>query len=130
MSQNIYPKWWQLYLTLPLLVALFLLEHRLKLSERGHQAVQIGILLAVFGLVHLWLSANSRSLSAAERRQYYGSVVVTRIPPRQMTEAAQRPMLQLPEAELKGPLGNTFEMDFIDADFTPVEETTQDSKKD
>ena len=31
--------------------------------ERGHQAVQIGIILLVYGLIHLWLKANAAALS-------------------------------------------------------------------
>jgi len=70
------PKWWQVYLTFPLLIALFMLDSRLKLSERGHMAVQIGIILIVYGLIHLWLKANARALSNMDQRQFYRTVIV------------------------------------------------------
>ena len=118
------PKWWQLYLTFPLLVALFLLDHRLSLSVRGQQAVQIGILLLVYGLVHLWLKANGTALSKMDRRQYHGSVIITRVPSYQLpdTNSDKRPMFQLPNLEIKGTLSDTFEMETIDAEFIHVDE--------
>jgi hypothetical protein len=123
------PKWWQLYLTFPLLIALFMLDHRLVLPQSGHIAVQVGILLLVYGLVHLWLSANSKALLGMDRGPYYGSVIVTRIPPYQMTDVNKRPMFQLPDSELKGVLSDTFEMDYIDAKLISVEETAQNLKQ-
>ena len=123
------PKWWQVYLTFPLLIALFMLDHRLELSQRGHIVVQIGILLLVYGLVHLWMNANSKALSGMDRRQYYGSVVVTRVSPYQLTDTNKRPMFQLPNSEVKGILSDTFEMDYIDAEFVPVNEAVKDSMK-
>ena len=118
-----------MYLSLPLLIGLFLLEHRLKLSEGGHQAAQIGILSLVYGLVHLWLKANSKALSGMDRRQYYGSVTVTRVPPYQLPDTNKRPMFHLPDSELKGLLGDTFEMDSIDAEFISMNEAAKDFKK-
>ena len=124
------PKWWQLYLTLPLLIALFILDNRLSLSVRGHQAVQVGIILVVFGLVHLWLNANSKALSEMDQRQYHGTVTVIRVPPYHLsnTNGDKRPMLQIPDSELKGTLSDTFEMDYIDAEFVPLDEAV-DLKK-
>jgi len=126
-SQDVRPKWWQVYLTFPLLLALFALDSRLKLSVRGHQAVQIGIILLVYGLVHLWLKANSTALSKMNREQYYGRVTVIRIPPSQLPDADRdkHPILQLPDSEIKGVLSDTFEMDYIDAESFPVEEVPQ-----
>jgi hypothetical protein len=130
-SQDVRPKWWQVYLTLPLLLALFALDSRLKLSVRGHQAVQIGIILLVYGLVHLWLKANSTALSKMNREQYYGRVTVIRIPPSQLPDADRdkHPILQLPDSEIKGVLSDTFEMDYIDAESFPVEEVPQELNK-
>jgi len=91
--------------------------------------VQIGILLLVYGLVHLWMNANSKALSGMDRRQYYGSVTVTRISPYQLTDTNKRPIFQLPNSEVKGILSDTFEMDYIDAEFIPVDEAVKDSKK-
>ena len=125
------PKWWQVYLTFPLLIALFMVDNRLKLTERGHQAVQIGIILFVYGLVHLWLKANARALSNMDQRQFHGTVIVTRIPLHQLPDAKsnKRPMFQLPNSEIKGTLSDTFEMDYIDAEFFPVDEVLQELNK-
>ena len=130
-SSNLRPKWWQLYLTFPLLIALFMMDNRLKLSERGHQAVQIGIVLVVFGLVHLWLKANAIALSEIDRRRFRGTVTVIRIPPYQLpdTNNDKRPIFQLPSSEIKGTLSDTFEMDYIDAEFIPMDEAAQELKK-
>lgn len=125
------PKWWQVYLTFPLLIALFMLDNRLKLSGREHQAVQIGIILLVYGLVHLWLKANATALSKMDQRQFHGTVTVIRVPPYQLsnTNNEKRPMFQLPNSEIKGTLSDTFEMDYIDAEFFPVEEVPQELNK-
>jgi hypothetical protein len=130
-SSNTRPKWWQLYLTFPLLIALFLVDNRINLSQRGHIVVQIGILLLVYGLVHLWLKANSTALSRMDQRQYRGTVTVIRIPPHQLPDTGtnKRPMFQLPDSEIKGTLSDTFEMDYIDAEFFSVDEAAQDMKK-
>ena len=130
-SSNARPKWWQVYLTFPLLVALFMVDHRLKISVRGHQAVQIGIILLVYGLVHLWLKANITALSKMDQRQFHGTVTVTRVPSYQLPESNKdkRPMFQFSNSEIKGTLSDTFEMETIDAEFFAVEEVPQESKK-
>lgn len=117
-SSTAHPKWWQLYLIFPLLIGLFILEHQLKASTRGHQAVQIGIVLVVYGLIHLWLKANSSALTSMDRKPSYGRVRVIRVP-----------VSQLPDSEIKGVLSDTFEMDCIDAVAYPVDEVLQESKK-
>jgi len=111
------------YLIFPLLITLFMLDHSLKLSERGHQAVQIGIILLVYGLIHLWLKANAKALSDMDQKQFHNTFTVIRIPPYQLPNAnsSKRPMLQFPESEIKGMLSDTFEMDYIDAEFSSVE---------
>jgi hypothetical protein len=130
-SQHIRPKWWQVYLTFPLLIVLFMADNHLKLSERGHQAVQIGIVLLVYGLVHLWLKANAKALSRMDQTQFHGIVTVTRVPSYQLpaTNRDQQPMLQLRDSELKGILSDTFEMDYIDAEFIPMDEAAVNLKK-
>ncbi len=60
------PKWWQLYALFPLLILLLVLEHRLPFSAGEHQAAQIGIILLVYGLVHLWLRANEAALAETD----------------------------------------------------------------
>jgi len=128
-SQDLRPKWWQLYLIFPLLIALFVVENRLKISARGHQAVQIGILLIIYGLVHLWLKANSAALSKMDRIQAHATFKVIEIPPSQPSEKNKRWVFQVPDSEIKGVLGDTFEMDYIDAESFPVDEVSQESKK-
>jgi hypothetical protein len=122
------PKWWQVYLTFPLLIALFLLESRLKLSERGHVAVQIGILLFVYGLIHLWLKSNAAALSNTDQRQFHGTVIITRVPAHQLPDAKtdSRPMFQFTNSEIKGILSDTFEMETIDAEFLPIDEVSKE----
>lgn len=127
-SRDVRPKWWQVYLTLPLLAALFAVDNRLKLSARGHQAAQMGIVLLVFGLVHLWLKANALALSNMDRGKYYGRTQVYRIPPAQLPDANWKRdrILYLPDAEIKGVLHGTFEMDIIEAEAYPVDEIAQE----
>jgi hypothetical protein len=116
-SSNIQPSWWQVYLTFPLLIALFLIDHRLKISTGEHEAVQLGIILLVYGLIHVWLKANARALSRTDQQQYHGTFKVIQIPPYQVSTTGdeKRPMPQIPNSEIKGVLSDTFEMDTIDA---------------
>jgi hypothetical protein len=128
---NLRPKWWLLYLTLPLLIVLFAMDNRLGISARGHQLLQIGIVLLVYGLIHLWIRANSTALSKMSREQYHGRVTVIRIPPDRLPgfDKAERPMFRLPNSEIKGVLSDTFEMDYIDAESFPVDKVSQELKK-
>jgi hypothetical protein len=127
-TNNIHPKWWQVYLTFPLLIALFMLDHNLKLSERGHVVVQIGILMFVYWLIRLWLKANSATLLEMGQNQYHNTFTVIRIPPRQLPNAndSKSPMFQFPNSEIKGTLSNTFEMDYIDAEFSSIDEINKE----
>ena len=128
-SQDVRPKWWQVYLIFPLLIILFAIDHYLKISSRGHQMVQIGIVLLVFGLVHFWLKANSSALSQMDREQYQGMIRVIRISSPELSETDKHPMLQLPDSEIKGMLSNTFEMDYIDVESFPVDEVSHELNK-
>jgi len=121
------PRWWTLYLTLPLLLALFLVERRLRLSAGGHLAAQIGIVLLIYGLIDLWLRANARALSHADQGETHETIIISPIPPRRLPH--HRPMFEFPDAEIKGALSDTFEMDVIDAEFLPVEDSRMDLKK-
>lgn len=124
---NVRPKWWLLYLTFPLLIALFILEERLKLSAGMHQALQIGIVFLVYGMIHWWLKANARALSNLEQTQLHESVIIHRASPRRLPRT--RPMFVFPDAEIKGTLSDTFEMDVIDAEFLPSMDSVTDLKK-
>ena len=125
---DLHPKWWQLYLALPLLILLFFADNRLKLSVRGHQVVQIGILLLVFGLIHLWLKANARALSNMDREHPANKFRVYRIPPAELprSDSEKCPMIQLPDSEIHGVLDTTFEMDYIDAECVDMDEVPQE----
>ena len=127
-SKYAQPKWWQLYFALPLLIALFMLDHSLTLSTLGHQAVQIGILVLVYGYVHLWLKANATLVSKMEPRGFKGTVTVIRVPPHHLSDV-KRTKLQLPNSEPRGTLSDTFEMDYIDAEFVLVDKAVENSKK-
>ena len=126
-SSNTRPKWWQLYLSFPLLIMLFVVENRLKISTREHQVVQFGIILFVYGLILLWLKANSAALSNMDKRQYHRTITVILPPSFELTDADT--MFELPASEIKGVLSDTFEMDYIDAESFPVDEVAQDLKK-
>ena len=130
-SRHARPKWWQVYLTLPLLVGLFAVDSRLKISARGHQVVQIGIILLVYGLIHVWLKANTGALSRMDREQNYRRIRVVRVPLSQLPESSNENSLrlQLQNSENKGMLSDTFEMDTIDLEFLPVDEGSQKADK-
>jgi hypothetical protein len=130
---NIRPKWWQLYLTLPLLIALFVLETHLRVSVGAHQAVQIGILLLIYGLIHVWLKANRSALSQMDRDHYYRTLTVIRIPHAQLPDhdgnAQRRPMFEIPVSEIKGVLSEGFDIKYIDAESLPIDKVSQGLKK-
>ena len=130
-SSNTRPRWWQLYLTFPLLIALFVLDHQLKISTRGHQAVQIGIVLVVYGLIHWWIKANAGALSGMDQRQNYGTFRVIQIPPYRIasTDNDQQSILQLPDSEIKGILSDTFDGNTIDATLLPIDDVSEEVNK-
>ena len=66
------PKWWLLYLLLPVLVGLFVIEHKASVSNVGRRVVEVGIVLLVFGLIELWLRANDANIRAAQWRAAQG----------------------------------------------------------
>ena len=51
-----------LYLILPLMIGLFSIEFRAPITPRGHQFVQIVIILLIFSVVWIWLEANKQAL--------------------------------------------------------------------
>src|SRR5574341_498409 len=105
-SRDDRPKWWQVYLTLPLLIVLFVLDSQLKISTRGHAIVQSGILLLVYGLVHLWLKANARALSKMDQELIEGKITVIQIPQDHLDneQKDKHPRFQFPHSEIKGVL--------------------------
>ena len=127
------PKWWQLYLTLPLLVVLFIVENRLKLSNRGHQVVQIGIILLVYGLMYLWVHANAQALRDMDQPPHGQGIRMVHIGPYPLADSGkgniEQLVLLLPDLEIKGVLNDTFEMETIDAEFLPVDDVPQEYKE-
>jgi hypothetical protein len=118
MSSSSHPKWWQLYLTLPLLVALFALDGRLRISTRGHEAVQIGVVLLVCGLTSLWIKANGRALSNMDRQYPSTTFRTYRIHSVPLPESKQG---KLSAIRVCGVLGTTFEMDYSDTELFGVD---------
>jgi hypothetical protein len=53
------PAWWLLYTLGPAMGGLLLVESRASLSPGGHTAVQVGIVLFIYGVVWLWLRVNA-----------------------------------------------------------------------
>ncbi len=125
MSQSFpHPKWWQLYLSFPLLIALFVLDSRLKLSIRGHQTVQVAIVVLIYGLIHLWLRANR---SALAEEAWEGQVKIYRvieIPPDGSPEwgGEKQSILQLSDSEIHGLLGDGIEMSYLEAELFSYQE--------
>ncbi len=110
------PKWWQLYLTFPLLMGLFLLDTRLRISTGGHEIVQLGSLFLEFGLVQAWMKANAGALSHMDEQEFARTIRVIEIPPTPRdTGQTDRQVLTVSPTEIAGLLGDTFEMDYIDA---------------
>jgi hypothetical protein len=66
------PKWWLLYLLLPVLVGLLVIESKASISDAGHRVVEVGIVLLVFGLIELWLRGNDANIRAAQWRAAQG----------------------------------------------------------
>ena len=120
------PKWWQLYLTFPLLIVLFTAENRLKISIRGHQVVQVGIILCVYWLIHKWLKANELALSGMGRLEHSPTFRVIQPPMDSLPEENKRSLFQLPDSEIKGVLSDTFDIDIIDVKASPVEEVSNE----
>jgi hypothetical protein len=125
------PKWWQLYLTFPLLIGLFFLDTHLNVSVGEHQLVQFGSVLAEFLLVQVWLRANASALRQMDDEGYYTQITVTELPARHDRQAAggRRPLLPAPEAEIKGVLSDTFEMEAVDAGSRSREKVPQEVHK-
>jgi hypothetical protein len=80
------PNWWILYLILPLAVIIFGLEVRAPLSEPGHRAAEVGILLLIFALVEMWFMANRQALLMEERQKYRSELLHASAPKRLRVE--------------------------------------------
>jgi hypothetical protein len=124
MPRSLRPKWWQLYLTFPLLIVLFVLDSRLRISTSGHEFVQIGIILLIYGLIHLWLKANRSALSKEDLEQPVKIYRIIEIPPAGSPEleGEKRSILQLSGSEIQGLLGDGMEMSYTDPELFTYKE--------
>ncbi len=68
------PSWCLLYLSLPVMIGLILLEMRLSLSDTGHRFAELIIILIVFGGMSLWLKANSGAIIQEEMESYHAAL--------------------------------------------------------
>ncbi len=119
--KKIKPQWWQLYAMLPVLVGAFLLEMRLPFTNTEHIIAQLAILWLIYMYVHLWLRANRRALMGLDEdpdpRQGEWRIRVYEIAPKELLKhAGGAPVLQMPQAGLKGVLSTTFDIDEQDPD--------------
>ncbi len=112
------PRWWQLYIMLPVIAGLFVFEIRLGLKGAVNIGAQLGILFLVYAFIQIWIRANRRALMGLDEAQgewQFKVYEVTTADLVRVGEAAsrveRRPLLQLPDGELKGVLSTTFEMD-------------------
>jgi hypothetical protein len=89
------PAWWMLYAVVPVMGGLLVLEFRAPLSPGWHKAVQIGIILFVYGLVWVWLRANDSAMlhDSANRAHLFREA-------RDDRDAAQRSARRSPEKHL------------------------------
>lgn len=117
-SQTQGPKWWQVYVGLPLLVGLFWPEMSLSLTETGHIVAQLGILFLIFGFMQVWIRANRSALMGLDAEEGKGQFKICQIPPAGLrmiddieARRSESPLLQIPAAGLKGVLSDTFEWD-------------------
>ncbi len=115
------PQWWQLYMGLPLICSLFLLEMRLHITGTEHIVLQLGILALIFVFLQAWMSGNRRALMGLDEEQGTWQLKVYELTTADLararenaTQAEKRPILQLPEGELKGVLSTTFGMDKLE----------------
>lgn len=60
------PQWWQMYLLVPLMIALLVLEGNMASPLPVHRLLQFGIVLVTFGLMALWAHGNQAALSNEE----------------------------------------------------------------
>ena len=121
------PKWWQLYLAFPLLIALFVLDGRLRISTRGHEAVQIGIVLLVYGLISLWIKANGKALSNMDKKYPSATFRTYRIHPVSLPETKDEKNSII---RIYGVLGTTFEIDYSDMEPFGADDRSQELNKD
>jgi hypothetical protein len=75
-------------------------------------------------LIHLWLRANRSALSQGDRRQPITIYKVIEIPPPDSLEMGNgsKSILQIPESEIHGLLGDGMDFSITDTDFVSNKE--------
>jgi len=58
--------WWQMFASVPLMLALLIGETRLDLPQWAQEVVMIGIVIATFGVMLIWLHINAELLYREE----------------------------------------------------------------
>jgi hypothetical protein len=64
------PSWWTLYITIALLLGLFVAEARAPFTQTGHQAAEIALVLLIFASLWVWLDANEHLLFDEEWKKW------------------------------------------------------------
>ncbi len=75
------PKWWQLYALFLVPVILLVVQQQLPLSSGDHEAAQIAIILLTYGLIQLWLIANTAALAEADKEQDRRQIMIEKFYP-------------------------------------------------
>ena len=74
MEWNRKPSWWLLYLTVPLLLGLLVLEARLSVQLVAHRILEFGIVLLWLGLMLVWVRANEGALIDEQVEKYQWTI--------------------------------------------------------
>jgi hypothetical protein len=64
------PAWWQLYVLVPIMSVLLVLEHLAPLPRVSDQAVDAGIVLVAFGAMLVWSHLNAGLLEWNDMERY------------------------------------------------------------
>ncbi len=98
MLQKPKPKWWLLFALWPAMVLLLVIESQAVISLRGHQVLQLGILIFIFSLTALWVCVNASAMINEEQtplkgKQFPDTVEDTRV------DATSLPLAELDPLE-------------------------------
>ena len=79
------PAWFVLYLLILMMFLMFVIEGRDGLPDWANEAATLGIVLLVFGAMHLWVRANLPNLMQDELRDLKpGEFRFIEVPPRRI----------------------------------------------
>ena len=78
-SKKQQPKWWQVYVALPLLLGLFWPETHARLTRTDHILAELGILGLIFGFMRLWQQANRSAFMSSETTEFGWGIRDSRI---------------------------------------------------